>query len=54
MQFEIEIIRAKKALEEVKKWTPVEATPQDVPGHTYAASLEGEIVAIAALRLCSV
>jgi N-acetylglutamate synthase-like GNAT family acetyltransferase len=48
---EVRLLDKKKELDEVNKFLPAQVSSDELPGHTFCAVNDGEIVAIAGLRL---
>lgn len=49
---EINLVKPAQVFDELKKWLAFPVAIDELPAHTYAALLNGELVAIAGLRLC--
>jgi len=49
---EVELLSRPKVLLELRKWVKFPVEEDELPGHTYGALENGELVAIAGLRLC--
>jgi len=48
---EIRLLNKKTEVELVNEWLPFKITAKDLPGHTFCAIVNGDIIAIAGFRL---
>lgn len=47
----VRFLNKKTETEEINEWLPFKIEPKDLPGHTFCAEVDGDIIAIAGLRL---
>lgn len=50
-KMKIRILNKKTDMEEINEWLPYALETKELPGHTFCAVVDGDIVAIAGLRL---